>query len=111
MAVPLIDPGRMTARLALEKPLDVSDGQGGATVTWEETASLWGWIEPFSRGVAEQAGAERVTISHRIWIYHREGIGAGMRLRKGSRIFAIRAVHDPDETRRFTLCSCMEEGR
>lgn len=111
MAAPVIDPGGMTARLSLEEARATPDGQGGATVTWEEIARLWGRIEPFSQGVAEQAGAERVTISHRIWLYYREGIAAGMRLRKGARIFTIRTAHDPDETRRLTLCSCQEEGR
>ena len=107
--VVFFDPGQMTARLDLEAPQAVPDGQGGATVTWEVTASLWARIEPASFRVAEEAAAEIATISHRIWVQFREGIAAGQRFRKGRRIFAVKVVRDPDETRRYLVCQCEEE--
>ena len=39
------------------------------------------------------------TLTHRIWLRFRSDVQAGMRFRKGTRIFAIGAWHDPDETR------------
>ncbi len=39
------------------------------------------------------------------------GIAAGQRLRKGARIFSIRTARDPDESRRYLVCYCEEEGR
>lgn len=36
------------------------------------------------------------TVTHRITIRRREGIHSGMRLVKGTRVFAIVTVHDPD---------------
>lgn len=109
--VMFFDPGSMTARLDLETPQAVPDGQGGATVTWEVTASLWARIEPVSFMVAEQAAAEGGTASHRIWVRFRDGISAVQRFRKGARVFLVKLVHDPDETRRYLVCQCEEETR
>lgn len=109
--VVFFDPGSMTARLDLEAPQAVPDGQGGATVAWEVTATLWARIEPVSFVVAEQAAAEAGTISHRIWTRFRDGISAGQRFRKGGRIFLVKLVRDPDETRRYLVCQCEEEAR
>ncbi|WP_202615434.1 phage head closure protein [Rhizobium deserti] len=109
--VTFFDPGQMTARLDLEAPQLLPDGQGGGTVTWEVVASLWARIEPVSFVVAEQAAAETGRITHRIWLAHRPEIAAGRRLRKGARIFTIKLVRDPDETARYLVCQCEEEAR
>ncbi len=109
--VVFFDPGSMTARLDLQAPQAVPDGQGGATVTWEVMASLWARIEPVSFVVEEQAAGEGGTISHRIWVRFREDVSAGQRFRKGTRTFLVRLVHDPDETRRYLVCQCEEEAR
>jgi SPP1 family predicted phage head-tail adaptor len=109
--VAFFDPGQMTARLDLEAPQVLPDGQGGATVTWQVTASLWARIEPVSFVVSEQAGAESGRISHRIWLAYRQDVVTGQRLRKGGRVFAIKLVRDPDETARYLVCQCEEEAR
>jgi len=111
--VTFFDPGQLTARLDLETPEAEPDGQGGASVTWTVTASLWARIEPRNAPfvTGEEAAAESATITHRIWMHHRNDIAAGQRLRKGERIFAVKLVHDPDETRRYLICQCEEEAR
>ncbi|WP_440409792.1 phage head closure protein [Neorhizobium petrolearium] len=109
--VVFFDPGQMTARLDLEAPQTEPDGQGGATVTWGVMASLWARIEPVSFLVTEEAASERGTISHRIWVRFREDIAAGQRFRKGARVFVVKLVRDPDETRRYLVCQCEEEAR
>ena len=109
--VSFFDPGQMTARLELETPLPVPDGQGGAAITWAATASLWARIEPVSFVVTEAASAESGTISHRIWVRFRSDIAAGQRFRKGGRVFAVKLARDPDETGRYLVCQCEEEGR
>lgn len=106
--VVFFDPGQMTARLALEEPVSMPDGQGGATVSWTEIAAMWAKIEPVSSRLAERAGAEIGTITHRIWLRFREGLVAGQRLRKGARLFAVKLVQDPDETGRYLTCLCEE---
>ncbi len=106
--VVFFDPGQMTARIALEEPVMTPDGQGGATVSWTEIAAMWAKIEPVSSSLAERAGAEIGTITHRIWLRFREGLVAGQRLRKGARLFAVKLVQDPDETGRYLTCLCEE---
>lgn len=111
MALVFFDPGRMTARLDLQRPAASPDGQGGAAISFETVASLWARIEPAGHTQAEEASQRGFTVTHRIWIAHREGLAAGMRFTKGARVFAVRAFHDPDETRRYLVCHCEEEGR
>ncbi len=111
MNLVFLDPGKLTARLDLETRTEVPDGQGGATVAWTVMRSLWAAIEPVSEASQERASAEGVTITHRVWLAFCIDVAIGMRFRKGRRILAIRAVMDPDETRRFIVCRCEEESR
>ncbi|MDI7861265.1 phage head closure protein [Rhizobiaceae bacterium n13] len=111
MQLTFFDPGRMTARLQLERPVATPDGQGGATVAYETVAAVWARIEPAGHRILERASAETFALTHRIWIRHRANVEAGMRLRKGGRIFAIKAIRDHDETGRYLVCHCEEEGR
>jgi len=104
----LIDPGRLNARLVLERPEEVPDGQGGATVGFATVATLWASIEPVAMRAEEAAGTLPVTVTHRIRLRRRGDLAGGMWLRKGARRFAIRAFRDPDETGRYTLCDCEE---
>ncbi|MGF9562574.1 phage head closure protein [Neorhizobium sp. JUb45] len=112
MPVTFFDPGQMTARLELEVAEALPDGQGGAVMVWTIASSMWARIEPVSFVVSEKgAAAESATVTHRIWVRFRDGVLGGQRFRKGERLFAIRAVRDPDETRRYLVCHCEEEGR
>lgn len=103
-----IDPGAFTARLVLEQPVETPDGQGGVERTFSALATLWARIEPSVAKADEAAGTLPVTVTHRIWMRRRENLAGGMRLRKGARLFAIRAFRDPDETGRYTLVDCEE---
>ncbi len=111
MNLTFLDPGNLTARLELEAPEETSDGQGGVTPGWRQLRQLWAAIEPVSQTSLERASADGVTITHRIWAAFRTDIAAGMRLKKGARIFAVISVVDPDETGRFIVCRCEEESR
>lgn len=104
------DPGRMTARLDIDAPVDTPDGQGGVTTGFEERASAWALIEPMTCAVVQQADGESFTLTHRVWLRYRRDVAAGMRLRKGARVFRILATQDPDESRRYLICHCEETG-
>ena len=110
MPLVFFDPGQMTARLDLQRSVSAPDGQGGAILSYETIASLWGRIEPVTHTLTEEASQRTFTITHRIWIAHRSDLAAGMRFERGERVFTIRAAHDPDETRRYLVCQCEEEG-
>lgn len=107
----VLEPGDMTARLELEAPEETADGQGGAMVVFNAVASFWARIEPVGEVRGEQAGADVFTLTHRIWLRFRSDIRAGMRLRKGARTFTVGSWRDPDETGRYLVCLCEEEGR
>lgn len=95
MPLVFFDPGQMTARLDLQRPV---------------SSPPWARIEPMNHALTEDASQRGVTLTHRIWIARRDGVQAGMRFVKGARVFAIRAVHDPDETQRYLVCHCEEDG-
>ena len=88
--------------------METPDGQGGMTATFSALATLWACIEPVVARAEEAAGALPVTVTHRIRLRRYTDLAGGMRLRKGTRRFAIRAFRDPDETGRYTLCDCEE---
>ncbi|WP_426123454.1 phage head closure protein [Pararhizobium sp. PWRC1-1] len=111
MGAVTFDPGQLSARLDLEMRSDAGDGQGGIVPGFALVTSLWARIEPVAVTEEEWADAEVFIVTHRIWIRFREDIAAGMRFRKGTRVFAVRAFHDPDETRRYLVCRCTEDGR
>ena len=103
-----LDPGMLNARLVLERPEEAPDGQGGVTVSFIAMASLWAHIEPVAVKADEVAGTMRMTVTHRIRLRWRGDLAGGMRLRKGARLFEIRAFCDPDETGRYLVCDCEE---
>jgi SPP1 family predicted phage head-tail adaptor len=111
MGAVILDPGQFSERLDLEMRADTGDGHGGIVPGFALVTSLWARIEPVTAGEEERADAEVFTVTHRIWIRFREDIAAGMRFRKGLRLFAIRSFHDPDETRRYLVCRSTEDGR
>lgn len=111
MADLLFDPGAFTARLLLERAGREPDGQGGAETDFVAVASLWARIEPVSARKEERAGAEPMTVTHRIWIRARADLESGMRFRKGLRVFAVRTLRDPDGTGRYLVCGCEETER
>jgi SPP1 family predicted phage head-tail adaptor len=111
MGAVTFDPGQLSARLELEMRADAGDGQGGIVPGFALVTSLWARIEPFSVNEEKRVDADVFTVTHRIWIRFREDIAAGMRFRKGTRFFTVRAFHDPDETRRYLVCRCTEDGR
>ncbi|WP_234894392.1 phage head closure protein [Agrobacterium vitis] len=105
------DPGRMTARLTLEQPVNEPDGQGGVSQGWQAIAMLWALIEPQSFTREERGEAEIATIDQTVTIRFRTDVARGHRLVKGTRILAVRALRDPDESKRFLLLDCEEEVR
>jgi SPP1 family predicted phage head-tail adaptor len=111
MAMHVLDPGQFSARLIREASVDVPDGQGGVSRSFDALDRLWARIEPVTATVAPHEAGERAVVTHRLWTGWRTDIEAGQRLRLGARVFLIRLVRDPDETRRFLVCDCEEGGQ
>lgn len=103
-----LDAGQLNNRLVLEQPQTEDDGQGGVAPGWVAVAELWAKMEPVSPSYETMAGGERAAVTHRITLRHRADLRVGHRLRKGERVFTIRALRDPDESGRFCLLDCEE---
>ncbi len=106
-----IDPGQLTSELVLEAMRPVPDGMGGYAEIWSEVAMVWGRIEPVSTLQKDFGTRPQPEVTHRILLRFRGDVSTDRRLRKGARIFVLRAVHDPDETGRYLICLAREEGR
>jgi SPP1 family predicted phage head-tail adaptor len=91
-------------RLVLEGPVEVPDSIGGAAISYQTLATLWGEVSAKSGRETSEGGRLEGTIKTRIRIRFRETIDARMRFRLGQRIFAIRAAFDAEGTRRWTTC-------
>ena len=106
-----LDPGQFSHWLLIEAPDDEPDGAGGATRAWREIAATWGMVVPLSARMREVARQTDERTTHHVTVRMRDDVRSGMRFRKGERLLDILAAHDPDESGRFLLCRCSEEGR
>ncbi len=103
--------GAMRRRLVIEAPVATADGLGGAQQSFQRLAAVWAqveWLagtERWHEGRPEQVGTHRITLR---W---RPGLDASQRLRDGDRIYAIRALGDPDGARRRLVCLAEEISR
>lgn len=101
--------GELRHRIVLESVTRVSDGGGGAVVTWLPVAELWASITPTTGTEAVVADQLAGRVSHEIVVRHRSDILPAMRFRQGTRIFEILAALDVEERRRQLRCLCREE--
>lgn len=101
--------GALRRRMLLEAPVETPDGAGGVLRGYETVAALWAGIEWLGGEERWRAGRPEQAVTHRVTLRWRGDVDAGRRLRDGSRIFDIRAVHDPDGARRRLVC-IVEEG-
>ncbi|WP_112323298.1 head-tail adaptor protein [Oceanibium sediminis] len=101
-------------KLILEQRIEVPDGMGGVSHSWQALGQLWADMAP--RRGREELVAERV--SERVpWTISVRGAAAGspqrpkptQRFRDGTRVFNIISVAEADPAARYLLCSA-EEG-
>lgn len=104
-----VNAGRLRTELKLEELKTDADGIGGYTETWQEIALIWGEVRAVTSSSRFLAQRWHPETTHRITIRFDNAVKAGMRLRKGNRIFQIDAIQDADETRRYQICFVREE--
>lgn len=106
MATPPL--GRFRSRLSLQLPVDVEDGAGGMSRTWQFVADVWGSIEPLAAQQRFMAQRMEQSVTHVIYLRWREDICLGWRLLFGSRTFLVHACYDPTTQKRHLVCQCEE---
>ena len=100
--------GALRHRVKLEQATKTPDGGGGSSIVWDEVASLWVAIKPLSGRELLTAGQFASRLTHEIIMRYRVSVLPEMRLRKGSRLFAIKAVIDVDEKQTWLRVLCEE---
>jgi SPP1 family predicted phage head-tail adaptor len=102
--------GQRRLRAVLEEPMDIADDIGGVTRSFQPRISLWISLEPLKGTERAEAGRGEAAISHRIVLRWRGDVTAAMRFSAESRLFAVRALLDPDGRKRNLVC-LVEEVR
>lgn len=100
--------GDLRQRLALERPIRTSDGGGGADENWSLVATVWAAMKPLTGTERLEAESQAGTVSHEIWMRHRDNVTPEMRFRLGTRLFDVRSVMDVDEKGQFLRCLAEE---
>jgi SPP1 family predicted phage head-tail adaptor len=100
----------MRRRLTLQAPVEAPDLAGGVARAWTPVATIWAAVEPLTSAPVLLGDAPTSRTTHRVVMRWRAGIGAGMRLAEGARLFSIRSALDPDERRRRLVLLVEEEG-
>ncbi|MEZ5851833.1 MAG: phage head closure protein [Hyphomicrobiaceae bacterium] len=95
-------------RIVIEAVSRTPDGGGGASEAWAPVATVWAAVRSATGTESVQADAVSSRVSHTVLMRHRDGVVPAMRLRHGTRILDILAVHDTDDRKRFLTCLCRE---
>ncbi|MDX5493311.1 MAG: phage head closure protein [Alphaproteobacteria bacterium] len=100
--------GEMRERIALQSPLLVADGAGGADIEWTEGETVWAKVEAL--GGDERMNGERLAARARLrlTIRHREGVTTAMRVFWKARALDIRSLRDPDGRKHLLILDCEE---
>ena len=102
--------GSFSVRLTLQQRQETDDGAGGFVSAWQDVQPVWARIVPVASIVTQAAANLEAGITHWIYIRASDAVRSGMRFVKGSRLFDIDTVHDPDETGRYRVCKVVERA-
>ncbi len=86
-------------------------GSGEPDVSWQALATVYASVEPLTGRELFAAQEHHSEVTSRIRIRKRSDVTASMRVRYGSRYFAIKYVFDPEERGRETVILCAEGVR
>lgn len=100
--------GVLRKRVTIQTLTQVSDGGGGFTEDWTDTATVWARVEPLDGTERFEAQQVSSALSHRVTIRHR-AVTPQQRLKYGTRIFRINAVLNPEERDEMLHLLCEEE--
>ena len=101
--------GRLRDRLIVEVPVEVPDGFGGLTRSYQVSTTVWGVIVPYQIRTGRGPDQDGQVISQLVVMRWRGDIETGMRLRKGTRILRICQLADADGRRMRMVCLCEED--
>lgn len=101
--------GRLNKRVILQTLTQTTDGGGGFTDSWADTATLWAGVEELTGSEGFEAQQTASTLSHRVTIRYRTGVTPQQRLKYGARVLKINAVINPGQLNERLELLCTEE--
>ncbi len=99
----------LNKRITLQQPVDVDDGQGGITRTWQDEDTFWIGIDEHRGREVTQDGRQQMITQYKIICRYRSDITNAKRLKFGTRFFNIRQIINPQE-KNAMLTIIAEEG-
>jgi SPP1 family predicted phage head-tail adaptor len=100
--------GELNRRLVLEAPVDVDDGAGGVTRSYQTVTTLWARATPVAARAAVAADSLAALVTHRIVVRAPRAVTTLHRFRDGPRIFRVVAFRDTAD-RRFVEIEAEEQ--
>tara|TARA_R110000868_G_scaffold12110_7_gene58721 strand:- start:14429 stop:14752 length:324 start_codon:yes stop_codon:yes gene_type:complete len=97
--------GQLRERVTIERPMRVSDGTGGESVSWAELGEVWAQVVSLTGSEVTQAERDEARGRFTVTIRHREDVSAAMRLVWRGKVLNIRSLRDPDGRRRWLAVS------
>lgn len=102
--------GELDDEVVLEHLIRTPTTGGGAMLSWHPLGLLWADIRPHTGHEILVAGQVIARVSHEVWIRHRAGTTAAMRLRLGDRVLEILAVLPTGSRGQWMRCLCREHA-
>lgn len=100
--------GDLCHRIKLQTGTRTSDGAGGSTISWADTATVWASVEPVTGREPYAANQLQGQVSHKIQIRYRSGVTHGTRVLFGTRVFDVQAVLNDKEGDESLTLYCQE---
>lgn len=101
-------PAEMNKRMTIQNVTFASDGQGGQTETWTDTASVWAKIEPVKAWERMQAMQMQAPVTHKITIRYRSDVTSASRFNYQGRILWAKEVINVNENNQFLEIKAVE---
>ncbi len=103
-----IEIGKLRDRLNLQQPITLSDGAGGFTTNWSDTAFVWAEIKSLTGRESFYADQYSSKLTHEITIWYKDNVKPKMRFVKGNRVFQIVSVINIEQRNQWLKCLCEE---
>ncbi len=91
--------GELKRRLVLDAPVDIDDGAGGVTTTYESVTTLWAQVTPVGTSPDVSADSLGATQRYDIIIRQRDDVTTRHRFQDGGRIYRVLAVQESADRR------------
>jgi len=99
--------GELNRQITLQYKTKVSDGMGGATVTWNNAATVWAKAWTVSSNERSQSMQNALVRVQKFKIRYRNVLKSSWRVKWGTRYFNIVGI-DPDQKNEFMYLTCEE---